>query len=163
MSNMVIAGFDGEHTAQEIYTDLLKMKKAHAIELGNAAVVARDADGEIHITRTDTSIWAGMGTAVVAGTLLAATGVGLILVGIGAVGSGLLVDKQLHPDISFDFLNEANALLTENDTSALLILEKKDIPQAIIDMLKARHATVLSTTLSAEAEAELKRALEESA
>ncbi|MCO5183659.1 MAG: DUF1269 domain-containing protein [Anaerolineae bacterium] len=163
MSNVIIAGFAGEHTAQEVYTDLLKMKKAHDIELGNAAVVARDAAGEIHITRTDNSIWAGLGTAVVAGTLLAVSGVGLVLVGIGAVGSGMLVDKGLHPDISFDFLNEANAMLTENDTSAVVILEKKEIPQPIIDLLKERGGRILKTTLSAEAEAELKHALEESA
>jgi uncharacterized membrane protein len=163
MSNVIIAGFAGEHTAQEVYTDLLKMKKAHEVKLANAAVVARDADGEIHITRTDTSIWAGVGTAVVAGTLLAASGVGLIMVGIGAVGGGMLVDKGLHPDISFDFLNEANALLTENDTSAVVIMEKKAIPQPIVDMIKARGGKILSTTLSAEAEAELRRALEESA
>jgi uncharacterized membrane protein len=45
MSELIVAGFNGEFTADEVLLDLLKMKQIHLIDLDYAVVVCRRADG----------------------------------------------------------------------------------------------------------------------
>ena len=103
MSNVIIAGFARRTHKQRGLYRLAENEKRRTILSWGTAVVARDAAGEIPSRVPTTRFGPDWGRLSWPGTLLAVSGVGLVLVGIGAVGSGMLVDKGLHPDISFDF------------------------------------------------------------
>ena len=49
MSNLVVLGFDGLHTADEVLNKLRSLQKEHLIDLEDACVVERDEGGKIHV------------------------------------------------------------------------------------------------------------------
>ena len=49
MSNLVVLGFDGLHTADEVLNKLRSLQKEYLIDLEDACVVERDASGKVHI------------------------------------------------------------------------------------------------------------------
>ena len=49
MSDLIVIGYDDETTAETVLDDLLKMEKDYLIDLKDAAVVSRDADGHLHV------------------------------------------------------------------------------------------------------------------
>jgi len=87
MIELIVTGFKGEFTADEVLLDLLKMKQTHLIELDYALVAARRDDGSISIknsnvlVRADTT--AGCQWGIIVGRLA-----GLILGGIVGAAAG---------------------------------------------------------------------------
>jgi uncharacterized membrane protein len=49
MSDMVVLGFDGIHTADEVLNKLRSLQKENLIDLEDACVVERENDGKVHI------------------------------------------------------------------------------------------------------------------
>ena len=49
MSNLVVLGFDGLHTADEVLNKLRSLQKEYLIDLEDACVVERDEGGKIHV------------------------------------------------------------------------------------------------------------------
>src|SRR5215470_4384692 len=49
MSNLVVLGFDGTHTADEVLNKLRSMQKEYLIDLEDACVVEREKDGKVYI------------------------------------------------------------------------------------------------------------------
>ena len=49
MSNLVVLGFDGMHTADEVLNKLRAMQKGYLIDLEDACVVEREKDGKVYI------------------------------------------------------------------------------------------------------------------
>jgi len=49
MSSLVVLGFDGIHTADEVLNKVRPMQKEHLIDLEDACVVERDKDGKVHV------------------------------------------------------------------------------------------------------------------
>jgi uncharacterized membrane protein len=49
MSNLVVLGFDGIHTADEVLNELRSWQREYLIDLEDSCVVERDKGGKIHI------------------------------------------------------------------------------------------------------------------
>jgi uncharacterized membrane protein len=49
MSNLVVLGFDGIHTADEVLNKLRSLQKEYLIDLEDCCVVERDVGGKVHI------------------------------------------------------------------------------------------------------------------
>ena len=49
MSTLIVVGFDGIHTADDVLNKLRSLQKEHLIDLEDACVVERDNGGKIHI------------------------------------------------------------------------------------------------------------------
>src|SRR3954454_14552014 len=52
MSNLVVLGFDGLHTADEVLNKLRSLQKEYLIDLEDACVVEREPGGQVHIKQT---------------------------------------------------------------------------------------------------------------
>ena len=49
MSDLVVLGFDGIHTADEVLNKARSLQKEHLIDLEDACVVEREKDGKVHV------------------------------------------------------------------------------------------------------------------
>src|SRR5205085_11809058 len=107
MSDLVVIAFPTEAAAEEVRQKLLDMQQEYLIELGDAVIAVKDADGRIKLNQLFHTTAAG----AVSGTFWGAL-VGLVflmpLVGaaIGAA-SGALGGALTDVGINDDFMKEA--------------------------------------------------------
>ncbi|HEX5242225.1 MAG TPA: DUF1269 domain-containing protein, partial [Tepidisphaeraceae bacterium] len=110
MSNLVVFGFDGIHTADEVLNKLRSMQKEYLIDLEDACVVERQDNGKVFIHQavnlTAVGAAAGGSRGALWGTLvgllflnpLAGMAIGAITgAGVGAL-SGSLSDYGIRDD-----------------------------------------------------------------
>src|SRR3974390_1070334 len=132
MSNLVVFGFDGIHTADEVLNKLRSMQKEFLIDLEDSCVVERDPAGKVHIKQalnlTALGAKGGGASGALWGTL-----VGLLFLNplagmaIGAVtgaGAGAVAGSLANYGISDDFVRKLGDAIPPN-SSALFILFKR--------------------------------------
>lgn len=158
MSSLVVIAFDSPDEAQNVL-DILKGQRQYGnISLDDTAVVSKDADGKVHVKNNvshGTMVATGIGAFL--GLLLSfiAFPVAGLLLG-GAVGAG--IGRLMDLGIDGRFVNEVSESI-EPGTSALFVLVHDANPAAVRAALEGHHGTIMQTTLSEEAEENLKKAL----
>ena len=145
MSDLVVIGFEDEHTAFEMRAALAKLQKEYLIEMEDVVVVTKDDKGKVKLHQAVNLTAAG----AVGGTFWSML-IGLIflnpLVGaaIGA-GAGALSGKLRDIGISDKFMKELGETLTAG-TSALFVLVRKVTPDKVLEELKGFKGKVLKTS-----------------
>ncbi len=155
MSEMIVFTFKSATGAAEMRDALLQLQKEHTIQLEDAAVVTRNADGKVKIKQATSLVGAGaLGGAfwgMLIGLLFFAPWLGLA---IGAV-TGAIAGK--HTDIGIDdnFIKEVGASI-EPGGSALFLLVQSVTADKVLPELEHFDATVLRTSLTDEQEQKLR-------
>ena len=98
MSSLVVLGFDGIHTADEVLNKVRPLQKEHLIDLEDACVVERDKDGKVHIKQAvnlmalgaTTGGLQGMLWGMLVGILFLNPLAGMALGGVAGAGAGAL-------------------------------------------------------------------------
>ncbi len=170
MSDLVCLAFKDLHTADHFLNDLRNLEKEHVLELEDACIVVRDADGKIHLKQSVNLVAIGatrgasfgmlMGTLI--GLLFMNPLAGLLAGGLFGAGSGALQGKLADYGIDDDFIKSLGNTIEPN-TSALFLLVRKAVEGKVTPRLKHYDATVLKTSLTDEQEQKLKAALSEAA
>ena len=159
MSELVVIGFDDEHTAFEMRGALTKMQKEYLIEMEDIVVVTKDKKGKVKLHQAVNLTAAGAAGGGFWGMLI-----GMIflnpLAGM-AVGAGAGAISGAMSDIGVNnkFMKDCAQALTE-ETSAIFILVKKATPDKVLEGLKQFEGKVIQTSLAVEKESELRAALE---
>ena len=162
MSELIVAGFNGELKADQVLLDLFKLEQVHLIDIEDAAVASVKKDGTIKIrhanmlVKTDTV--AGSVVGLVIGTMLLNPVMCTLIGGVigAAFGESVKVVKEIG--IKDDFIRDIAETLKPNN-SAIFILIRKSIPEKVVEELVKFKAKLLRTTLSPKNEAELKHIL----
>jgi uncharacterized membrane protein len=166
MSDLVVLGFDTVFKAEEVLLTLRKLQQQHLLDLEDAAVVIRQADGTVQVKQSQPLVAAGAATGALQGTLLGSL-IGLLFLNplIGAVigaglgaGGGAATGALLDVGINDDFI-KATGKTIQPGTSALFVLVRRATPDRVIAEVKPYNPTVLHTSLSAKDETELRQAL----
>lgn len=168
MSDLVVADFDGTDTADEVLTKLRAMQKEHLIDLEDACVVIRDADGKVQIKQavnlTRLGAASGMSTGMMvgalAGLLLLNPLAGMAMGGLAGAGMGALSGSLADYGINDDFIRELGNTIPEG-SSALFLLIRRATADKVIPEVKPYNPRILKTSMSDEAEERLRRALVE--
>jgi uncharacterized membrane protein len=164
MSELIVAGFKGEFTADEVILDLFKLEQVHLLDLEDAAVASRKKDGTLKIRHTNilplAEAAAGSGVGLVIGTMLL-NPVMCTLIG-GVIGAALGETVKILKEIGIkdEFIKDIAETLTPNH-SAIFILIRESVPEKIVEELAKYKAKLLRTTLSPAKETELKSILME--
>jgi uncharacterized membrane protein len=166
MSNLIVLGFDGLHTADEVLNKLRSLQKAHLIDLEDSCVVERDKDGKVHLKQAvnltavgaaSGGSWGALWGALV-GVLflnpLAGMAIGALSGAAGGALSGSLVDYGINDD----FIKNLSATIPQN-SSALFVLVKSATEDKVLPEIEPFKPRILKTSLSDEAETRLKAAL----
>ncbi|NVN89715.1 MAG: DUF1269 domain-containing protein [Desulfuromonadales bacterium] len=153
MSELIVAGFKGEFTADEVLLDLLKMRQTHLIDLDYAVVAVRRADGAITVKNSNVLVQADTTAGCQWGIIIGGLA-GLIIGGIigAAIGESVKVLRRIG--IKADFINEVSETL-EPESSAIFIRVRTSLSDKVLDELKKFNAKLLRSSLTITKEAEL--------
>lgn len=166
MSNLVVLGFDGLHSADEVLNKLRSLQKEHLIDLEDACVVERDDGGKIHVKQAVNltamgakagGLWGAMwGTLV--GILFMNPLAGMVLGAAVGAGSGALSGSLADYGIDDDFVKKLSETITPG-SSALFVLVRSATEDKVLPEIEPFKPRLLKTSLSNEQEEKLKAAL----
>jgi uncharacterized membrane protein len=158
MSDLVFIAFPSEQKAEEVRQKVLGLQREYLIELGDAVVVVKDAEGRVKLNQLVNSTAAGAVSGALWGTLI-----GFIflmpLVGtaLGAA-SGALGGRLTDIGIDDNFMKEAAGALQPGAAGLFLLIRKMTTDKVLAD-LKGIGGTVMRTSLDEKAEAALREAI----
>jgi uncharacterized membrane protein len=158
MADLVVIAFPSEAKAEEVRQKLLDMQKDYLIELGDAVIAVKGADGRIKLNQLFHTTAAGAVSGTFWGTLI-----GLIflmpLVGaaLGAA-SGAIGGALSDAGINDKFMKEA-AEAIQPETAALFLLIRKMTTDKVLAALQGEGGTVMRTSLDHTNETALQAAL----
>jgi uncharacterized membrane protein len=166
MSDLVILGFDGLHTADEVLNKLRSLQKEYLIDLEDACVVERETDGKVYIKQAVnlTAIGAATGGSqgaiwgMLFGLLFLNPLAGMAIGAIAGAGAGALSGSLSDYGIRDDFIKKIGETIP-NGSSALCVLIRKVATDKVVPELEPYKPRILKTSLSNEQEEKLKAAL----
>jgi uncharacterized membrane protein len=166
MSDLVVLGFDGIHTADEVLNKLRSLQKENLIDLEDACVVERETNGKVYIKQAVnlTAIGAAAGGSrgamwgAIVGLLFLNPLAGMAIGAITGAGAGALSGSLAEYGISNDFVKKLSATIPEG-SSALFILFKRVTEDKVLPEIEPYKPRVLRTSLSNEAERKLETEL----
>jgi uncharacterized membrane protein len=168
MSDLVVVGFQGEDTADQVLNKLVALQKEHLIDLEDACVVVRDQTGTVRLKQAVHLV--GMGAAsggawgalwgTLIGLLFLNPLAGLLTGAAFGAGAGALSGALSDYGIDDDFIRSLGATI-QPGSSALFVLVRRATMDKVLPELSPFNGTVLRTSLSNEQEARLRQALHE--
>lgn len=165
MSELVVAGFKGQFTADEVLLDLLKIKQIHMIDLDDAVVAIRKQDGTVTIKHSSVLVMAdaaaGCGWGLLIGAVCLNPLMGTLVGGVIGAAIGKIVKVVEKIGIKEDFIKEVSNTLVP-DSSAIFILVRKALPDKVVEELSKFKGKLLRSSLSPENEKELIQILQQS-
>jgi uncharacterized membrane protein len=122
VSSMVVLGFDGVHTADEVLNKARSLQKEHLIDLEDACVVERDNNGKVHVKQAvnltaigaaSGGMWGALwGTLV--GVLFLNPLAGMAIGGLAGAGAGALSGSLADYGINDDFVKKLGETIPQN-------------------------------------------------
>ena len=158
MSNLVAIAYEDEATAKDVIATLAQLQTEHAIELEDAVLVARDADGKVKLHQGSTAAAGAAGGALwggLIGLLFLAPLLGMAVGAATGAAAGALTDVGVDDN----FMKELGSRLGEGN-AAVIILVRQATPDKVLAQIGRYGGHVLQTSLSNEREAELQAALD---
>jgi uncharacterized membrane protein len=170
MSDLVVLGFDGIHTADEVLNKLRSMQKEYLIDLEDACVVEREKSGKVYIKQAVnlTALGAAAGGSrgalwgAIVGLLFLNPLAGMAIGALTGAGVGALSGSLSDYGISDDFVKKLGETIPQ-DSSALFILFKRVNEDKVLPELEKFKPRVLRTSMSNEAEKKLSAELSKAA
>ena len=160
MNELIAITFDDETRAADVLAVIAHLRKDHVVELSDAAVVTKNAVGEVKLHQTmDFSPGKMAATGGFLGLL-----VGLIffipVVGtLGGLALGALVGKVTDLGIDDKWMKQVGQSMRPG-SSAIFLLVRNATPDKFLEALSQFDGSVYKTSLPAEAEAALRTAVE---
>jgi uncharacterized membrane protein len=167
MSDLIVIGFKGEDTADQVINKLHALKKEYLIDLEDACVVVRDQAGKVHLKQTVNLTGISATTGGLRGALWG-TLIGLLflnpllgMVAGAAFGAGFAAIAGALTDYGIDdnFIKSVGSTIVPG-SSALFVLVRSVSFDKVLPELQPYGGTVLRTSLSNEQEARLQQALQ---
>jgi uncharacterized membrane protein len=164
MSNyeMMVVAFDGEGEAERVLDTLQELESDQVVDLKNAAVVARQADGRVTIKETSDfdAKQGAIGGAIAGGLLGLLRGrmlKGAILGAAGGAAAGKVVDLGLEDS----FLHEIADSLGPGSSAVVALVDFERVDKAMEELDRFEGGKILRHTLSADVYQKLSEAVED--
>ncbi len=143
MSEFVVVAFDQRGKADEALARLRKLQREYLVDLEDAVIATREADGKVDIKQSVNMVGIGAASSGLSGALFGGL-IGLLFLNplagfalggaIGA-GTGALAGKLSDYGIDDNMIKEIAASIQPN-TSALFLLVRKAQPEKVIAELE---------------------------
>jgi uncharacterized membrane protein len=168
MSELVVLGFNTADKADAVLNRLVQLEKEYLVDLEDAVIAVRDAQGKVRLKQSVNLTAAGAASGGLSGAIWGSlVGLlflnplaGMVVGGAVGAGSGALAGSMTDFGIDDNLIkNLADTIPV--DSSALFLLIRKVQPEKVLAEFKGEHATILRTSLSPEQEAKLRTALAE--
>jgi uncharacterized membrane protein len=166
MSELVVVAFQSPAQADEVLDELRRLQQQYLIDLEDAVVAVRSADGTVRLKQSvnltvigaaSGTAWGGLWGALV-GLLVLNPLAGFAIGGLAGAGLGALSGKLNDYGINDDFIRSIAETLRP-DSSALFVLVRKVQPDKVLAELARFKGRVLRSSLSPDQEQRLQLAL----
>jgi len=158
MSNLVVIGFEDEHTAFEMRAALVKLQKEYLIEMEDVVVVTKDEKGKVKLHQAMNLTASGAAGGGFWGMLVGMLFLNPLLGAAVGAGAGALSGKLADIGIDDGFMKQLGETFKPGN-SALCVLVRKATPDKVMGALKGFGGKLLKTSLTADKEEELQQAL----
>ena len=158
MSDLVVIVYPTEAKAEEMRQKVLELQKEYLIELGDAAIAVKQADGNVKLNQLFNTTAAGAVSGSFWGLLIGVIFLNPLLgVALGAA-SGAVSGALTDYGINNDFMKQLSETLQPGN-AALFLLIKKVTGDKVLEAVKGTGGTVLKTSLDDSKEKALRDAL----
>jgi uncharacterized membrane protein len=158
MSDLLVIAFPTEAQAEEVRAKLLGLQREYLIELGDAAIAVKNADGRVKLNQLFQPVASGAASGALWGALI-----GLVLLtplvgaAIGAA-SGALGGKLSDLGVNDNFMKDVAKSL-EAGHAALFLLIRKMTTDKVMAELQGVGGTILRSSFDETKEEALREAL----
>jgi len=166
MSELVAVSFDNVDEADHVLNELTQLEKEHLVDLEDAVVVIRRADGKVFLKQSYNLVGQGAaygglsgaawGTLV--GLLFLNPLIGFAVGGLAGAGAGALSGAVVDYGLDDKFVRSVGETLAPA-TSALFVLVRKAQPEKVIAELSKFKGTIIKSSLSPADEKRLQEAI----
>ena len=158
MSDLVAIVYPTEAKAEEMRQKILELQKEYLIEVGDAAIAVKQADGTVKLNQLFNTTAAGAATGGLWGLLIGLIFLNPILgVALGAA-SGAISGALSDYGVNNDFMKQLSESLQPGN-AALFLLIKKFTADKVLEALKGTGGTILKTSLDDSKEKALREAI----
>ena len=158
MADLVAIRFKSPDRAEEALRQAAEAQKEHVLDLADAVIVSRGADGRVSLKQSFPTVAAGAASGGMWGTLIGLVFLNPLLgLAVGAA-SGALSGYLTDYGINDDMMKRMGQKL-EPGESALFVLVRKSTPDRVIPALRDLEGEVFHTSLSRDEEERLREAL----
>lgn len=159
MSDLVVIGFDDETRAEEVRVELRKLQREYLIDLEDAVVAVKNADGTVKLHQSYNLPAAGAVGGGFWGLLIGTLFLSPLLGVVAGAAAGAVAGALTDVGIDDDFMKELAATLRPG-SSALFVLVRKATPDKVLEAVQGTGGKVLKTSLSHDDEVKLQAALD---
>ena len=159
MSDLVVIGFDQEHTAFEMRAELVKLQKEYLIEMEDVVVFIKDDNGKVKLHQSAKLTAAGAVSGSFWGMLIGLIFLNPLLGAALGAGAGALAGKLGDIGINDNFMKKIGEHFVPG-TSAIFVLIRNVTPDKVLEKLKGFNGIVLKTSLTVDREEQLREVLE---
>jgi uncharacterized membrane protein len=161
MSDLIVVSFPDEATAFDLRAALVKLQKDYLIEMEDAVVVTKSADGRVKLHQAVNLTAVGAVGGTFWGTLVGLIFLNPLLGAAVGAGAGAMSGALTDVGVEDRFMKEVGASL-ENGGAAVFVLVRKVTGDKVLAGLEEFRAKgkVVQTSLSADQEAKLRAVIE---
>ncbi|QGM96182.1 DUF1269 domain-containing protein [Methylocystis parvus] len=158
MSDLVVIVYPTEIKAEEMRKKVFDLQKEFLIEVGDAVIAVKQADGNVKLNQLFNTTAAGAASGGLWGLLIGLVFLNPLLgVALGAA-SGAISGALADYGINDNFMKKLSDSLQPGN-AALFLLAKKVTGDKVLEALKGTGGTVLKTSLDDSKEKMLREAL----
>jgi uncharacterized membrane protein len=159
MADLIVVAYEDEFKAEEVRLALLKLQKEHLIELEDAAVVVKNAQGKVKLKQAVDLTAAGAVSGSFWGLLIGTLFLSPLFGAAVGAASGALSGALTDIGVNDNFMKELGGTM-QPGSSALFVLVRQVTPDKVLDEIAPFGGKVLRTSLSKDKEAELQQVLD---
>ncbi|MFJ8044492.1 DUF1269 domain-containing protein [Kitasatospora sp. NPDC096147] len=161
MSNLFAIAYPDLATAQQVRAEAVGLQKQKLIDLEDAVVVERREDGKIKLHQAVSTTGAGAASGALWGGVI---GLLFFMPFLGAAvggATGAAVGASTDVGVDDNFMRQVGEHL-QPGSAAVFLLVRKATADKVVPALARYGGQIIQTSLSAEAEAELRATVEAS-
>ncbi|MFE1599720.1 DUF1269 domain-containing protein [Methylobacterium sp. ID0610] len=158
MSDLVFIAFPSEDKAEQVRRQILALQREYLIELGDAVVAVKTADGQIKLNQMMNMTAAGAASGGLWGTLIGFIFLMPLLGTAVGAASGALAGRLTDVGINDQFMKDAAGAL-QPGTAGLFLLVRRMTTDKVLADLRGVGGTVMRTSFDETKEAALREAL----
>jgi len=155
MSEIIVITFDNMDEAGEVHESLKKAQHSDYLSLDDTAVIVKDEEGKIHVKN---EMDRGVKVGIIGGGLLGLLVGGIVFPLAGLImggAAGGLIGKMADTGVDKQFVDDVSEAMTPGSSAIFFIVRSAD-PDAAFAMLKPYKGKVFHTSLSTQAEENLR-------
>jgi len=158
MATLVAIAYPDKERALEVRSVLGRLQKQYLVDLVDAVVVTRDANGKVHLNQSVPFVGMSAVNGALWGMLIGLLFFSPIIGAAIGAGWGAIAGKLSDYGIDDNFMRELAEKFQPN-TSALFVLARGGVPDRVLPEIAKYGGTVIQTSLPPETEEQLRLAL----